>query len=162
MAKFKPGMEIGIDSKRVILRMKRFSLKLHELPMLVAEDTGKIAKEKVMEYSSLTDHSLAALKKLGHPYAKRAPAPPHPSHMIHIQSGKWRSEFDSSITRSKDGATATVYSNVPHARWLEEGTWKMIPRPLFATIMEELKPMYKQIYMNRYRELQRELKQSKG
>jgi len=90
------------------------------------------------EASGLTDHSLAQLAAMGHPYAKRAPNPPHPPYLIHTQRGNFKARWYARVKRSGDdftievGNTARTRNGLTLLPLLEKGTKKMIPRPILS------------------------------
>lgn len=106
---------------------------------------GDIMLAAAQELSSLTDHSLADLAAMGHPYAVRAPNPPHPPYQIHSQRGNFRRRWYVKTFRRGDdfgfelGNTARTRNGKALLPLLEYGTSKMIPRP----ILTELNPPHK-------------------
>lgn len=86
-------------------------------------------------------YSLAALAKLGHPYAKRAPKPPMDAAIINRQSGRfllaWRV---SPVERSLAGIGIRVVNDAPYADYLDKGTSLMIQLPIIQRLEERLQP----------------------
>lgn len=115
-------------------RAQRVRTTLHEANKLNA----KLLKQKARENASLTDHSLRDLARMGHPYAKRAPNPPHPPWLIHKQTGKYLAGFYSRTGRRGETWFIEFGNNAePVAGYLEDGTTKMIARyPVFQVLAE--------------------------
>lgn len=113
----------------------------------------KVLDNEVKENISITDHSLADLARLGHPYARRGPSSSlsHPLWQVHKQTGrllssKFSGVKEASITSGKLDASAFVGLNetkAPHALHVIFGTSKMIPRPVLEisknNVMEDAK-----------------------
>jgi hypothetical protein len=90
--------------------------------------------------SGLTDHSLADLAAMGHPYSRRRPNPPHPPHLIHRQRGVFYRNWRSVVKRTGDDFTVTLLNRSRVGRWsllalLQHGTDKMIPRPILSNVV---------------------------
>lgn len=104
------------------------------------QHNARALKRKAREYSGLRCHSLADLAAMGHPYSRKYPRPPHPSHLIHVQSGgfiaKWfaRTKVVGDDYRLEFGNASGAL-----AGWLEHGTRKMIPRPIMRVIIQEMR-----------------------
>lgn len=129
-------------------RAQRVRTTLHEANKLNA----KLLKQKAREDSSLTDHSLADLARMGHPYAKRAPNPPHPPYMVHRQTGKYIAGFFSRTGQRGDTWFIEFGNNAdPVTTWLEGGTKKMIPR---RTVAHTLDVMRRELQLNNRRAYQ--------
>ena len=97
-------------------------------------DNAKLVETKAKQFSQTRYFSLPQLRRMGHPYAKRAPAPPVRPHVINRQSGKFYQSFKRAVIRNADGVYTSVYNTAPWARYLQAaGTKKMIGRP----VMEE-------------------------
>jgi len=57
--------------RMTIIAMRNVNLNMHNVSILTAGVMGGALLGKVKENMSLTDHSLADLARLGHPYAKK-------------------------------------------------------------------------------------------
>ena len=95
-------------------------------------ENARMLKQAGKEISSITDHSLDDLRRMGHPYAVRRPRPPHEAHIIHHQTGgRWlnfRAGWRATTKRS-GGNFELRFTNVsPVAAFLEFGTKFMIKR----------------------------------
>lgn len=90
--------------------------------------------------SSLTDHSLRDLARMGHPYARRAPNPPHAPYLIHKQRGNFNKRWYAKVFHRGDdfgfelGNTARTRSGKALLPLLQGGTNKMIPRPILTEL----------------------------
>lgn len=106
--------------------------------------------EKITENITLTDHSLAELAAMGHPYAKRygdfGMGIHTPYYQVHSQSGQLLSSKRSgtvpaSVEHGKLSAIAYVGLDemmAPHALRVIYGTSKMIPRPVLEGSKDEV------------------------
>lgn len=104
---------------------------------------GKVSRvmdAQVTLRSSLRDHSLSDLRRLGHPYTSEVKASGlhTPKWSVHTQSGKLLSSKKSGVEEASISAgvlKASAYvmfdeSIAPHALHIVYGTSKMIPRPV--------------------------------
>ena len=120
-----------------------------------AKHNADLMLAKAREYSSLTDHSLADLRAMGHPYAKRRPNPPHAPYLIHKQRGNFNRRWYAKTFRRGDdfgfelGNTARTSKGRALLPLLQSGTKKMIPRP----ILTELNPPHRKSDVVREMEL---------
>lgn len=111
--------------------------------------------EEARKLSGLTDHSLADLRRMGHPYAKRAPNPPHNPYLIHKQRGNFQKRWYAKVFHRGDdygfelGNTARTRNGLALLPLLQNGTRKMIPRP----ILTELNPPHRKSNVVREMEL---------
>lgn len=99
---------------------------------------------KITENMSLRDHTLAELRALGHPYARRhGPMGMHlhdPAYQVHAQSGtllgsKYKGVDVSGIesgSMSLSGYVGLNPQEAKHADAVIWGTWKMIPRDVLS------------------------------
>ncbi len=117
-----------MDSVR---KAKEAHLKLMGEAMAIAADhAATVVYEEMRAETSLTDHSLAQLRKLGHPYRQgAAQGQPHPDWLVHMQEGT----LQEGLTRSPVQETATsaqveINSAAPHTWFLLLGTRRMRPR----------------------------------
>ena len=114
------------------------------------EQARKILDDQVSRNISLTDHSLAELARMGHPYsAKYGPQgiPIHdPYWQIHKQSGKLlKSKYseisEARITGGKLQASASVgldEGKAEHAPFVIFGTSRMIPRDVLRQSLTQV------------------------
>lgn len=78
-------------------------------------------------------YSLEELRKMGHPYAARHAVPLLPPEIINEQSGV----FQSSWVKEAQGDQASVFNTDPKGEmWLEPGTSKMVPRPVWDGVFD--------------------------
>src|SRR5713101_10090432 len=80
---------------KLIIATGSVSRKVQEAIMVGLKRSGEIYKEAVIKNISLDDHSLAELRRLGHPYAVKSPGPPVHSddRMVHIQTGRLKASI---------------------------------------------------------------------
>lgn len=90
------------------------------------------AREALSEARALSSGPLTrgALRRLGHPYARRAPRPPLPAHVVNVQSGRFRRAWRIAGT----GDRLALVNTSAVARFLARGTRRMIARPIAAAI----------------------------
>lgn len=138
---------ISCNAKRISLNMRRVS---KQMPVAMGQatlDNGDRVLELVRRWSSLTDHSLSDLRKMGHPYAAKHPFPPHPRYMIHTQGGRFLRNWRLAKSLNADGATITIHNTTPYARYLEKGTRnKMIARPILREALKVLRASMNKAY----------------
>lgn len=101
---------------------------------------------------SASDHTLADLRRLDHPYATRHGSRGlnlhDPNYVVHKQSGKLLKSKFHGVNKAdiksgvlKASAFAGLDQNkAPHALHVELGTSKMIPRPVLQGSREEVLP----------------------
>lgn len=75
-------------NRLVITRLGELTKKTQTAVVLACEEAADYIYRKVYDYTSLSCHSLADLRKLDHPYSVRHPANTlHSDHLVHTQSG---------------------------------------------------------------------------
>ncbi len=93
-------------------------------------ENAETLKRKAQQFSQRRFFSLRDLRKMGHPYAVRAPRPPVRAHILNRQNGRLYQAWRVSVVRpNTDRVTATVYNTAPYSRYML-GTRYMIPRPI--------------------------------
>jgi hypothetical protein len=141
------ALTVECNADKIAARVQRMSKLVPEVAYAVADAESRLVFESVKHYSSLTDHSLKLLATMGHPYATAHPFPPHAPYLIHRQgSGGFWSAWGRSLSRSHDGATATVYNRTPYAGYLQGGTKYMIARPILTQAVADAKAQHSRIY----------------
>lgn len=106
------------------------------------EKASKKAKTVVLlsaqAHSNLDDHSLALLAKMGHPYSKRRPNPPHDPAFLHKQSGHLYDSWEVTVEIKGAGDyTLTLRNKAEYFKYMEKGTKRMIPRPILSAISSD-------------------------
>ena len=106
----------------LILRTKR------GLPEALKAAADRL-EEKISENAGLTDHSLADLAEIGHPYSAANPRNIHrPKFKVHSQSG----DLQSAIGQQKKGKDKILVgvdaSKAPHVKHVIFGTSRMVAR----------------------------------
>lgn len=95
---------------------------------------GEVLRDRCRASIALTDHTLEALRRLGHPYARRhGRIRIHTSKpwLVHTQSGQMLAALRSANYLRNGIPTAAVWINetaAPHARYIVDGTNTMLPR----------------------------------
>jgi len=98
---------------------------------------GAILETNMKKHASLTDHSLKDLADMDHPYSTRKSkdSGPHPDYEVHSQSGELKDNIlkNGYATNTMAGVEVGVLeSDVPHIKYLIEGTVKMRPRDFIS------------------------------
>ena len=135
---------IGTETlaKNIALYTERF---LQEVNVDM-EKSELILKSKIKENISNTDYTLADLRRMGHPYARKNPNPPHtPEYIVHRQSGKMLQGLKSGTVKAnvtsgklEAEAFAGIDDSVDHAKYVVFGTSKMIPRDFLRGSLGEV------------------------
>lgn len=98
------------------------------------------AHSRAFSYSS-GPYSSASLRRMGHPYAHRAPNPPMPAGIINKQSVRFRGSWRRKLGSWSGGTlTSTLSNNSPEARYMR-GTKFMIERPITALVVKMIRPI---------------------
>lgn len=130
----------------LIIRSGTVSEKIKTAVVEGLVDIGEKYLVKVKTTIGLEDHTLAELRKLGHPY--RVGAAPNSIHgddrMVHVQSGKLRDTIRVQPVEETTSRKFSVYvsSTAPEMAFLIYGTSKMRPRRFHEKAYESIKSVY--------------------
>lgn len=137
---------VGIEATVINLRQLSDRV-LREAAGRAMGKAGEVAKGAVYANLTRTDHTLAQLRRMDHPYAKRHGAirvHPGETHVVHTHTGRMASALRGEVKFRAGGAGGGSrpfyrlgwWDNVPpHVRWVVEGTRVMLPRDvLWATV----------------------------
>lgn len=112
-------------------------------------ETARLVLDKAIEKNiTLSDHTLADLKAMGHPYARRSPQSIHdPKYQVHKQSGKMLEGKYSGTKKASVSlfgnleaqAYVGIKDDVEHAFHVVFGTSKMIPRDFLIGSLGEVR-----------------------
>lgn len=92
---------------------------------------GELLLRKVKQFTNQRFYSTAQLRRMGHPYATRAPRPPVKPHILNRQNGLLYQSWKVNVRNYPDGATVSVVNTAPYAVYMTAaGTTKMIGRPV--------------------------------
>ena len=105
-----------------------------------------IAELAARKLIGASDHSLADLAMMGHPYARRNPHSPHADPIVHVQTGRYLGALKVTQPQGRifAGSPAIIQGRMGIEgdeemekldRWLQEGTLHMIARPWMAYIV---------------------------
>lgn len=94
---------------------------------------------RIADRLSSGPYSLADLRRMGHPYARRRPRPPLPPGVINVQSGLFRRSWHVEAHLRGARMEVSIENRAPYARYLLEGTRRMIPRPYEEALRRELR-----------------------
>jgi len=123
--------------------------------MTVTTDrAAELLLQEMKFLASRIDHSLAELRKMGHPYARHKPVgQPHPDWIVHIQSG----ELQEGLKRLPASVTgqmvqAEILSSARHTWFLLLGTRTMRTRDFVSaaiiTRRIEIEAMYLRAFLD--------------
>jgi hypothetical protein len=120
---------------------KAASARLPQEMMRAEEDNARTALNTILRYSS-GEISAAELRLLGHPYGIGRTPPQDPA-IINVQTEEFVNSWHQDGPRvQQDGSITTVFENTSeHAKYLELGTSRMIPRPLVEAVVAEVEPI---------------------
>lgn len=94
--------------------------------------------EKMKEKAGWLDHTLDELEKMGHPYAIRAPHPPHEDAIVHHQTRRLYNNIKIRQVNQYAYDVGVDEAYVPYIRSVIFGTRFMMPRNFItATVVEE-------------------------
>lgn len=117
--------ELGAFYRTYVNRLRR------EMEAAV-EDVAEDLLATVRDLTSLTDHTLADLARLDHPYAQRhaAGTAPHPDYEVHRQSGQLQDSLrvEHAGTWRGGRVESEIHADVPYLEHLLHGTEVMRPR----------------------------------
>jgi hypothetical protein len=104
----------------------------------VREVVARGVMELALRDTDLTDHTLADLARLGHPYSRRYGRNKlHDDRLIHRQSGKLQEEFRDSTVRAGDRILYTLRNAAFYWPYLRDGTETMRPRRMNALLNKQ-------------------------
>lgn len=134
--------------RELIVRMGSLTAQAHQQIERNVTEATTILEQAVRKNASLTDHSLEALRKMGHPYARRAPQRIHtPTWLVHKQSGRLLDAvFQQRVSTATHirGIVGIDEGQAPHARYVVYGTSKMVSRDFLGkTLQTERKKLIK-------------------
>jgi hypothetical protein len=109
-------------------------------------EVGKQYKAQVLKNISLDDHTLAELRKLGHPYstAFKGDGLHGDDALVHVQTGRLKKSIRLSPPEETTTRRFSVYvtSNVPYMPFLLYGTSTMRARPFHQKSFDEIKDKF--------------------
>jgi len=133
--------EVNHNMNEVRNRVIAARIRLHAEIRRFVHRATQLLFDTVREHASLTDHTLADLAKLGHPYSMRWGKDfLHPDYLVHQQSGRLYSSIMQDTGESGQLFYGWVTSQgVYYAPFVEFGTVKMRPRPFMSQAIFEKK-----------------------
>jgi hypothetical protein len=133
------NQELGAQARVGPIKRKN----LRDLPGLIERAIAEEAPREVLRAARVLSsggYTSAMLRRMGHPYAKRAPNPPLPAYMINVQSGKFRDSWRCEVKRVGQQVTLVVTNDAPYAGYLFRGTRLMIERPILVELKKRVEP----------------------
>lgn len=115
---------------------KQIPTQLREAEKSTLETAHRVA----VAYSS-GPYKTAALRRMGHPYSRRAPNPPGDPGIINRQSGRFAGSWRRSTGSWSGGSLVSRLSNSsPEAHYMR-GTKFMIARPITVLVVKAIRPV---------------------
>ncbi len=103
-------------------------------------ENGTVLMRKARQFTAQRFYSTKQLRRMGHPYAKRAPRPPVKPHILNRQNGLLHQSWKVNTRRYSDGVTVSVVNMAPYAKYMTaDGTTKMIGRPVLEEALKRTK-----------------------
>lgn len=114
----------------------------------------RLMYDKCREFTSLTDHTLADLARLGHPYARRwAPHTLHPDYLVHIQTGTLQAGLTMGVAELHTETVGWVANSTWYDKFVQLGTRYTRPRPYMFQVRVELEPVLREMGRHMFRDL---------
>lgn len=117
--------------------------------MRVATDhAAEIVFDEMLAETSLVDHSLEELRKMGHPYKQGKPqGQPHPDWLVHHQTGELQEGLSRTAAAVRSGGVeAEIHSEAPYTWYLLLGTRYMRPRDFVSASLYKSKGAVQKVY----------------
>jgi len=130
----------GLD--KVLFNFKLMELIFHEEMDNAMGEALDLLYERMLENASLTCHTLLDLRRMGHPYAKRAPQNIHqPPWLVHLQTGKFLGAIKKVYHKLPGGDTIADIGidedEAPYASSIIFGTDTMVARDFITGTFEQ-------------------------
>jgi len=107
--------------------------------LTVAESVTLREAHRAAIRASQGPYSAAMLRKMGHPYARRAPNPPGDPGIINRQSGDFALAWSMESPRLQGNRMRSAVRNPAHyAGYLDKGTRLMIDRPIRSIVEKSI------------------------
>lgn len=113
----------------------------HAFERAIREAEAQAAAAALAEAQKLSSapYSTAELRRMGHPYATRAPRPPGDAAQINVQTGRFRAAWRIVGPRkTKSGLSTRLVNDSPEAKLLLSGTRYMIARPILTRVRQRI------------------------
>ena len=115
------------------------------------EEVAEKLVDKMVNLTTLSDHSLEDLRKAGHPYAWRfSPGVPHEDYLVHQQSeadSLWEGiHAEHEGTWQNDQIASEIHSESAHTWYLLLGTQTMRPRDFASAAIFEIESEANALY----------------
>lgn len=141
------------NSRRISLTLRRiaqaFEPEIRQAESLCLQEALRLA-----HFYSTGLYTTARLEELGHPYATRRPNPPQDPAIVNYQTGQfYRSWRIIEPRKSGNALRSRLVNEEPYARYLLQGTRRMIARPILQKIREQLVPFRAREYRKAVRQI---------
>lgn len=101
------------------------------------------------------------LRRMGHPFARRAPQSPVDASKINIGEGTFSREWQQEgVVSSDSGTEGSAYNNSESAKWLAtggKGRSKMVERPIVEAVKQEIQAPRKERLERAYKDVLRDM-----
>ncbi|SRR6266511_3332041 len=101
-------------------------------------EAERLVKARLVKLSG-GPYSAAALRAMGHPYSRRRPHPPAAPYIVNVQSGQFRRSWRVKARMQGGDLEIIVDNTAPYARYLFDGTSRMIARPIRERVAAEVR-----------------------
>lgn len=135
----------------LIRGLQRFSRDMDQAMTRAVEQSARDLVAAMETLTSMTDHSLADLARLGHPYGTHEPPNrPHSDWRVHHQSGDLQGGlgYRMNITQLIE---ADIHSTAPHTWYLLLGTRYMRPRDFVSAALIRTQPRIANNFLEAHR-----------
>jgi hypothetical protein len=141
------GEVVVLGIEPTVLSFRLLGNQAKQYAMAGVMEAQKIAYAAAMELLSAADHPPEVLRAMGHPYARRAPAPPHETPTVHVIDDDYREALKAEpprglpdeIVEGRVGIDPENELMTQRDRWIQMGTTKMIERPWAQFIFDKFK-----------------------
>ncbi len=120
-------------------------------------------KEAVTAFQRRSSGGLTRrdLRRMGHPFARRAPQSPMDASKINIGEGTFSREWQQEgVVFSDSGTEGSAYNNSESAKWLAtggKGRSKMVDRPIVEAVKQEIQSPRKERLERAYKDVLRDM-----
>jgi hypothetical protein len=141
------GEVVVLGIEPTVLGFQMLGAQAKQYAMVGVIEAQKIAYVASLELLSAADHPPEVLAKMGHPYARRDPNPPHDTPTVHVVTDEYRSALKAApprglpegIVEGRVGIDEENPAMSERDRWIQEGTTKMIERPWAQYVFDHFK-----------------------
>lgn len=127
-----------MNPQRAALKLERVADAFEAGGRIVAEETREDLHRTAYRWSS-GPFSTKQLRRMDHPYARRHGSPRLSPRRINVQSGRFRSSWQSTVRENGAGQRVELQNTDPKAeKYLQPGTPRMFARGIDTAIAKEV------------------------